>query len=55
MGQYYNLNAGAGIYVSGLAGSLEEGIQQAQTAIDSGKAIASMQAYVQATNEAVDE
>lgn len=46
------LNAGAGIYVSGLAESLKDGVQQALKAIDSGKAKASMQAYIKATNEA---
>lgn len=46
------LNAGAGIYVSGLASSLEQGIEMAQTAIDSGKALAAKQAYVAATQEA---
>ena len=43
------LNAGAGIYVSGLAASLDDGVAQAKTAIDSGKALAAMQAYVDAT------
>lgn len=46
------MNAGAGIYVSGLVESLDEGIKKAQTSIDSGKAKAAMDAYVQATQEA---
>ena len=43
------LNAGAGVYVSGLAGSLSDGISLAQASIDSGKALAAMQAYIIAT------
>lgn len=43
------LNAGAGIYVSGLANSLEQGVVLAAESIDSGKAKAAMQAYVYAT------
>lgn len=43
------LNAGAGIYVSGLATSLQDGIQQAFAAIDQGQAAAKLQAYVNAT------
>lgn len=43
------LNAGAGVYVSGLAGSLQEGVQQAAAAIDSGQALAAKNAYVAAT------
>lgn len=43
------LNAGAGIYVAGLADSLASGIQAAAAAIDSGKARAAKQAYIAAT------
>jgi len=43
------LNAGAGIYVSGLASSLVQGVELAQASIDSGKALAAKQAYVAAT------
>lgn len=43
------LNAGAGIYVSGLANSLAQGIKLAGKSIDSGKALASKNAYVTAT------
>lgn len=46
------LNAGAGIYVSGLASSLSEGVKLAQNSIDSGSAFASKQAYITATQEA---
>ena len=43
------LNAGAGIYVSGLADSLAAGIEAAASSIDSGKALAAKNAYVSAT------
>ena len=43
------LNAGAGIYVSGLTDSLEAGVEKALMAIDSGGAAVKMQAYVAAT------
>ena len=43
------LNAGAGIYVSGLADSLAQGIELAGDSIDSGKALAAINAYVKAT------
>lgn len=43
------LNAGAGVYVSGLASSLAQGVELAQTSIDSGKALAAKQAYIAAT------
>jgi len=43
------LNAGAGVYVSGLADSLEQGIKAAAESIDSGKALKAKQAYVSAT------
>lgn len=46
------LNAGAAIYVSGVADSLGEGVKKAQESIDSGKARAAMVAFVQATQEA---
>ena len=46
------MNAGAGIYVSGLAKSLDEGIKKALASIDNGKAKAALDAYVQATQEA---
>ena len=43
------LNAGAGIYVSGLAESLAAGVDAARASIDSGKALAAKNAYVKAT------
>jgi len=43
------LNAGAGVYVSGLVSTLTEGVEQAAESIDSGKALAAKQAYVKAT------
>lgn len=43
------LNAGAGVYVSGLADSLADGVLMAAQSIDSGKAQATRQAYVTAT------
>lgn len=43
------MNAGAGVYVSGLANSLEQGIELAQKAIDSGRALEAKNAYVNAT------
>lgn len=45
------LNAGAGIYVSGLADTLQAGVELAKESIDSGKAKAALSAYVQATQE----
>ena len=46
------LNAAAGIYVAGLAKSIEEGVRSAQVALDSGKALASQQAYIDSTQAA---
>ena len=46
------LNAGAGVYVSGLADSLQKGIELAAQSIDSGKALAAKNAYVSATQQA---
>ena len=43
------LNAGAGIYVAGLVGSLNKGVQQALVALDSGAAANKLQAFVDAT------
>ena len=43
------LNAGAGIYVAGLAESLAAGVALAGQSIDSGKAVAAKDAYVAAT------
>lgn len=46
------LNAGAGIYVAGLVDSLQEGVQKALSVIADGSALATRQAYVDATNQA---
>lgn len=46
------LNAGAGIYVSGLADSLAHGVELAAKSIDSGRALAAKNAYVDATRAA---
>ncbi len=43
------LNAGAGVYVSGIAQSLEQGVEYALSAIDTGKALAAKDAYIRAT------
>ena len=45
------LNAGAGVYVSGLADSLAQGVELAQVSIDSGKALIAKQAYIAATQQ----
>lgn len=46
------LNAGAAIYVAGIAGTLAEGVSAAAESIDSGRALAAKNAYVAATQEA---
>ncbi|MFA4877350.1 MAG: anthranilate phosphoribosyltransferase [Methanoregula sp.] len=43
------MNAGAAIYVGGIAGSLHEGIELAARSIDSGKACAKLDALIDAT------
>lgn len=43
------LNAGASIYVSGLAGSLEQGVEKARAAISSGAASRKLAAFVEFT------
>ncbi|GAB6035254.1 anthranilate phosphoribosyltransferase [Galenea microaerophila] len=45
------LNAGAALYVSGLASSFEAGVQQAETAIKSGAAADKLQQFVQFTQQ----
>ncbi|NND80945.1 MAG: anthranilate phosphoribosyltransferase [Gammaproteobacteria bacterium] len=45
------LNAGAGIYVAGLAESLAEGVEKALESMDSGRALAAKKAYVKASCE----
>lgn len=43
-------NAGAALYVSGKAASIEEGVQLAAHAIDSGRALQTLGAFIAATN-----
>jgi anthranilate phosphoribosyltransferase len=43
------LNAGAGVYVSGLAKSLAQGVELASLAIAEGRALAAKEAYISAT------
>jgi len=43
------LNAGAAIYVGGLAGSLHDGVRQAAASIDTGNALARMNALIEVT------
>ena len=47
------LNAGAAIYVSGKAASIEEGVEQALIAITSGRARAKLDEFVKITRQAV--
>jgi anthranilate phosphoribosyltransferase len=44
------LNAGAGLYISGKAATLADGVKLAAETIDSGKATATLEAYIQASN-----
>jgi anthranilate phosphoribosyltransferase len=43
------MNAGAGLYISGKAASIQEGVLLAAEAIDSGKALETLNAYIQAS------
>lgn len=45
-------NAGAALYVAGLADSIRQGVEQAQDSIDAGHAKAARDAYVKATHQA---
>ncbi len=45
------LNAGAGIYVSGLVDTFQAGVEHALAVLDNGQASAKMQAYVDATQQ----
>jgi len=45
------LNAGAGIYVSGLVNSLADGVKAAAQSIDSGQALNAKNAYIAATQQ----
>lgn len=49
------MNAGAGLYVGGVAESLEEGVKMATELVDSGAALATMEAYIATSNELVAE
>ena len=44
------LNAGAAIYVAGVAGSLEQGVEKARTAIESGAAKAKLRELIEFSN-----
>ncbi len=46
------VNAGAGLYVLGLAASLRQGVEQARTVMDSGDAAARLGAFVEVTRRA---
>ena len=46
------LNAGAAVYVAGVAPSLQEGVARAQDAIRSGAARAKLDAYVRFSQQA---
>ena len=45
------MNAGAGLVVAGRAATLEDGVKQAATAIDTGKARAVLETLVKVSNE----
>ena len=47
------MNAGCGLYAGNAAASIEEGIKIAADMIDSGKALAVLDAYIEASNRAV--
>lgn len=44
------LNAGAALYISGKAGSMKDGIQQAEVLIDSGKALRTLNQFIELSN-----
>jgi anthranilate phosphoribosyltransferase len=46
------LNGGAGLFVSGVAATLEEGVEKAQEAIDSGAAASTLDRFVEASQKA---
>jgi anthranilate phosphoribosyltransferase len=46
------LNAGAALFVAGVAATLEEGVDKAQAAIDSGTAASTLERFVSATQKA---
>lgn len=44
------LNAGAGLYIAGKAGTFEEGVRSAESLIDSGKAEQKLKEFIEVTN-----
>ena len=44
------MNAGAALYISGKAASIADGIKLAAEMIDSGKAMATLETYIAASN-----
>lgn len=45
------LNAGAGLFVAGKAKNLKEGVKLAQELIDTGKAAAQLEKFIELSNE----
>lgn len=45
------LNAAAGLYITGKAASLKDGVEMANQLIDSGKALETLEAYIKVSNE----
>ncbi len=45
------MNAGAALYIAGKAASIEEGVKMAEEIIDSGAALAKLEAFIKETNE----
>jgi anthranilate phosphoribosyltransferase len=45
------LNAGAGLYCAGVAGSIAEGVRRAREAVASGQALAKLSQFVSVTNK----
>ena len=44
------MNAGAALYIADKAPSMEEGVKMAAELIDSGKALAAMEAFIKESN-----
>ena len=45
------LNAAAGLYITGIAPSLKDGVAKAAELIDSGKAAETLEAYIRVSNQ----
>ena len=45
------MNAGAAIYVGGAADSFQDGVKKAAEMIDSGKALATLEAFIKKSTE----